>query len=81
MQQSNKYKNVKCINLSMSALGIIDNCAYDFLDMLTDLEYDTATKHYIIRKILLSKSKHCISSSADRTKSGRVLNSFLIIIL
>ena len=34
----------------MSALGIFDNCASDFIDMLTDLEYDTATRHFIIGK-------------------------------
>ena len=46
-QQSNKYANIKFVDLLMSALGIFDSCASDFVDMLTDLDYDTATKHYI----------------------------------
>ena len=50
-QQSNKYANIKFISMSMSALGIFDNCTYDFLDLLTDLEYDAATKYYITIKI------------------------------
>ena len=51
LQQSNKYANVKFINLSMSALGIFDKSTSDFLDMLTDLHFDTATKNYIARKL------------------------------
>ena len=50
-QQSNKYKNVKLINLSMSNLGILDKCASDFLDMLTALQFDNTTKNYTIRKM------------------------------
>ena len=50
-QQSNKYKNVKIINLSMSALGIFAKCTPDFLDTLTALQYDNTTKNYIIRKM------------------------------
>ena len=51
LQKSNIYANVKFINLSMSALGILDRCTSDFLDMLTDLQFDDATKNYILRKI------------------------------
>ena len=51
LQQSNKYANVKFINRSMSALGIFDKGTSDFLDMLTDLHFDTATKNYIVRKL------------------------------
>ena len=51
LQQSHKYANVKFINLSMSALGIFDKSTSDFLDMLTDLHFDTATKNYIERKL------------------------------
>ena len=42
LQQSNKYANVKFINLSMSALGIFDKSTSDFLDMLIDLRFDAA---------------------------------------
>ena len=49
LQQSHKYANVKFINLSMSALGIFDKGTSDFLDMLTDLHFDTATKNYIVK--------------------------------
>jgi len=51
LQQSDKHTNVKFINLSMSALGILDKCTSEFFDMLTDLQFDTATKNYILRKI------------------------------
>ena len=51
LQQSNKYANVKFINLLMSALGIFDKGTSDFLDMLTDLQFDAATKNYILRKL------------------------------
>ena len=51
LQQSNKYANVKLINLSMSALGTFDKGTSDFLDMLTDLQFDAATKNYILRKL------------------------------
>ena len=43
LQQSNKYTNVKFINLSMSALDILDKCTSDFLDMQTDLQFGAAT--------------------------------------
>ena len=51
LQQSNKYGNVKFINLLMSALGIFDKGASDFLDMLTDLQFDASTKNFILRKL------------------------------
>ena len=51
LQQSNKYANVKFINLSMNVLGIFDKGTSDFLDMLTDLQFDAATKSYILRKL------------------------------
>ena len=35
----------------MSALGIFDKGTSDFLDMLTDLQFDAATKNYILRKL------------------------------
>ena len=35
----------------MSALGIFDKGTSHFLDMLTDLQFDTATKNYIVRKL------------------------------
>ena len=38
--------------LSMSALGIFDKGTSDFLDMLTDLQFDAATKNYILRKLI-----------------------------
>ena len=50
-QQSNKYKNVKLITLSMSALGIFDKCTSDSLDMLTALQFGNTTKNYILRKM------------------------------
>ena len=51
LQQSSKYTNVKFINMSMRALGIFDKCTSDFIYMLTDLQFDTATKNYILRNI------------------------------
>ena len=33
-------------------LDRFDKCTSDFLDMLTDLQFDTATKNYILRKII-----------------------------
>ena len=51
LHQSNKYPKVKFINLSMSALGILDKYTSDFLDMLTHLQFDAATKNPILRKI------------------------------
>ena len=50
-QQSNKYKHVKLINLSMSPLGIFDKCTSDFLDIITALQFYNTTKNYISRKI------------------------------
>ena len=35
----------------MSALGIFDKGTSDFLDMLTDLQFDAVTKNYILRKL------------------------------
>ena len=35
----------------MSALGIFDKGTFDFLDMLTDLQFDAATENYILRKL------------------------------
>ena len=43
-QQSNKYKKAKFINLSMGALGIFDKRTFDFLDMVTALQFDNTTK-------------------------------------
>ena len=77
-QQPNKYKNVKLIHLSMSALGIFDKRTSDFLDMLTALQFDKTTKNYIIRKMTTIVIRTLTTSSADVTKSGLVLSSYLI---
>ena len=50
-QQSNKYANVKFISLLMSALCLFDKVTSDFIDMLTKLQFDAATKTYILRKL------------------------------
>jgi len=78
LQQSDKHTNVKFINLSMSALGILDKCTSEFFDMLTDLQFDTATKNYILRKITTIAVRTSTTSSAEEAKSGQILNSYLI---
>ena len=40
------------LQLRMSALGMFDQCTSDFLDVLTRLQFDIATKNCIIRKII-----------------------------
>ena len=78
LQQSNKYANVKFINLSMSALGIFDKGTSDFLDMLTDLHFDTATKNYIVRKLTTIAIRTSYYIFADETKSGQIQNYYPI---
>ena len=50
-QQENLFSQVKYFNLSISNLGLLYQFSLEFLDMLWDLNYNSSTKNYIIRKI------------------------------
>jgi len=78
-QKSIKYTNITFINLSMSALGIIDKCTSDFLDMLINVQFDIATKNCMLRKITtfaIRESYYIFRT--HKAKSGLILNSYLI---
>ena len=44
------YSTVKFVNLSMSAPGILGTSSESFLSMLTDLNFDEATKKHTLLK-------------------------------
>ena len=47
-EQQKNFIEVRFINLSMSALSVFDHLAKSFVVMLQDLNFDEATKNYII---------------------------------
>ena len=46
-----EYKDVRCINPSLSTLGVFSSLSSDFLDMLQDLNIDNNQRNFILRKI------------------------------
>ena len=50
-QQEHLFSQVKYINLSISTLGVLDQPSLGLLDMLKDLNYNSSTTNYILRKI------------------------------
>ena len=51
-QLREKYKQVKFVNLSISALGFFGKTSSDFTNMMNDLHMDTAQTSFVIRKII-----------------------------
>ena len=49
--QERLFTEVKYVSLCVSILGVFDQLSLSFLDMLKDLNYDSSTRNYIIRKI------------------------------
>ena len=52
MDQKKKFDSVKFINLSISALGVLDKESAAFLKMLEDIHLDKAHTKYIIKTII-----------------------------
>ena len=56
-QWKNRYVNVKFINLSMGAIGVIGNSSHCFYDLSTDfkdLKLDETHKNFLVREIISS---------------------------
>ena len=66
-----QFKVVKCVNLSVSALGIYDKCIADSPNMLKNLKFDNTSKNYLIRKV----TSITIKTSTNVIRNGKVLNS------
>ena len=47
-----QYKEVRFVNLSMGALGVMSNSSSSFLDMMKDLDFDENTKKFIARRLM-----------------------------
>ena len=47
-EQQKNFNEVRFINLSMSALGVFDHLSDGCIDMLQDLNFNQATKSYMI---------------------------------
>ena len=45
-QLKEKYKQVKFVNLSSSALGLFDKTWFDFIDIMKDLDMDNAKTNF-----------------------------------
>ena len=52
IEQKKKFRPVKFINLSISALGVFEKESSDFIQMLEHLNSDKACVKYTIRKII-----------------------------
>ena len=50
-QMMEKYKQVRFVNLSISALSFCDATSSDFIDMMKDQQIDIAQTSFVIRKI------------------------------
>ena len=42
-----QYKEVRFVNLSMRALGVMSNSSTSFLDMMKDLDFDENTRTFM----------------------------------
>ena len=51
-EQQKNFNEVRFIDLSMSALGVFDHLSKGSIDMIQDLNFDEATKNYMIRRTL-----------------------------
>ena len=52
VEQKKKFRPVKFINLSISALGVFEKESSDFIQMLEHSNSDKASVKYTIRKII-----------------------------
>ena len=60
-EQSEHFKSVKFVNLSISSLGVFSKECQSFLKMLNDLGFDKKHQMFCIRKIILFNScKHIV---------------------
>ena len=48
---SSDFHNIKFINLSLSALGILGKSCEPFIDMCKELEFDKQYTDFIVRKL------------------------------
>ena len=51
-EQQKNFNEVRFVSLSMSALGVFDHLSKSFIDMLQHLNFDVATKNYLIRRTM-----------------------------
>ena len=47
-----QYKEVRFVNLSMGALGVMSNSSSFFLDIMKDLHFDENTRKFIARRLM-----------------------------
>ena len=52
LELRSQYKEVHFVNLSMGALGVMNNSSTSFLDMMKDLGFDENTRSFIIRRLM-----------------------------
>ena len=51
-KQQKNFNKLRFVSLSMSALGVFHHLSEGFIDMLQDLNFDEATKKYVIRRTM-----------------------------
>ena len=52
LELRSQYKEVRFVNLSMGALGVMSNSSSSFLDMMKDLDFDENTRKFIARRLM-----------------------------
>jgi len=52
LELRSQYKEVRFVNLSMGALGVVSNSSSSFLDMMKDLDFDENTRKFITRRLM-----------------------------
>ena len=73
-KQQKNFNEVRYINMSMSALGVFDHLSKSFIDMLQDLNFDEATKNYLIRRTMTITIKTTYYIFCRRSKDWALQN-------
>ena len=52
LELKSQYEEVRFVNLSMGALGVMSNSSTSFLHMMKDLDFHENTRIYIARRLM-----------------------------
>ena len=70
----NNYKKVKCVNISLSSLGVFSQSSIAFTDMLKGLNVDKQCRKYYVKKSLTCVLGPRTIYSVNTTKNGTTCN-------
>ena len=77
LELRSQYKEVRFVNLSMGALGFVNNSSTSLLDMMKDLGFDESGRKFIVRRLMATSIRATYYIVCHRNKDW--LNPELLI--